>query len=84
MRYDACTTSSASFTSLASNRVNTVLEIIYRKVKHLGPYLRFHCISMYPYHTVDTCKECGHVVASHTYTFCVDEDFQVRVQYSTV
>lgn len=28
---------------------------------------------------VDTCQECGHVIAIHEYTFEVDEEFQVYV-----
>ena len=25
----------------------------------------------------DTCKECGHVIAEHSYSFSVDEEYQV-------
>lgn len=30
----------------------------------------------FAYAGTDTCQECGHVVATHEYTFEVDEDFQ--------
>ena len=28
---------------------------------------------------IDVCRECGHVIAVHQYTFSVDEDYQVQL-----
>ena len=27
----------------------------------------------------DVCRDCGHVIAVHQYTFSVDEDYQVQL-----
>lgn len=44
--------------------------------------------SMLDIHPIDVCKECNHIIASHEYTFSVDDGFQVlccvKIRYGNV
>lgn len=50
-----------------------VFMIAYLRVQHKFSSILFHVCC------TDTCQECGHVIATHEYTFEVDDEFQACI-----